>query len=176
MRTDYQWGIPIPSVGFSCRGLRLYADCFTTFSVKTAQAAVLRLRVDNVRVLRIYLALESIASLGYEPIFVEDSVSTGCSGWSAHAVVVLGTAVNVIERFSVVQGYPVKLGYGQIFHKYPVAAGIKGLVQAAITTNKNVPRVGWVHPQCVIIYVTMTVSKCIPCLSAVHRDSSDCVH
>jgi len=53
---DLERGIPVPYIGIFILALfRLYADLFTALAIIAHEDAILRLRIDDVRILRVYL-------------------------------------------------------------------------------------------------------------------------
>ncbi len=94
--------------------LRLDVDGLAGLAVEAHEAAVLRLGVDDVRVVRVDHGLEAVAAVGDEPVGVGDAVAGGGARRAAEAEVVLGAAVDVVEGLRVVDADAVELRDRQV--------------------------------------------------------------
>src|SRR5207244_6133571 len=83
-------------------------------AVESHESAVLQLRVNCVRILRIDAAVEAIAALGNEPIGVGDAMHAARPGRTAESEVVLRAAIDVVERPGFVRGDVVELRHRQV--------------------------------------------------------------
>jgi hypothetical protein len=79
----------------------------------------LGLAVDDVGVVGIDLAMETVAALHDEEFVVADAVSALVLGGAAEGEVVLSAAVDVVERRVVVTGDVVELRDGQVGVELP---------------------------------------------------------
>ena len=86
----------------------------------------------------------TIAPQHHLPIGGANAVNVIGAGWSALGVVVLGAAVDVVERFGIIQSQFVVLGYRKIFHVAPGSAQVEAFVQTAIRPHHDVIGVGGV--------------------------------
>ena len=136
MWTDDQGGVPVPLVAilsfpwFGPDVDRLLAQAVVPYHV-----TILGFGIDDIGIFGVNLRPEAIAPVGHEPVVTEHATVAGIPGRASHAVVVLGPSINVIERFGVVDLYPVKLRYGKVGLEDIFFSSIEGLVDTAITTN-----------------------------------------
>jgi hypothetical protein len=104
VRTDDDRRVPVPAEPrIPDRGLRLDVDLLPGAPVVADEAAVLRFGVDDVRVLRIDDGREPVAAGRDVPVGVDDAVHRVRARRAADGVVVLRTAVHVVERRVVVE-------------------------------------------------------------------------
>ena len=75
MRADEQRRVPVPFVGgLACRRLRREEHSFLRAPIIAHEAAILVLRIDNVRIARIDLRFVSVAAQNDVPIGIRDPV------------------------------------------------------------------------------------------------------
>ena len=84
---------------------------FAGACVEAYQPSVLRLGVHDRRVLRVDLHVEAVAAHGDVPVLVGDAVGVARAAGAAEGVVVLGSAVDVVEGLLHVDRNGVELGY-----------------------------------------------------------------
>src|SRR3954467_7119337 len=93
-RADDERRIPIPTQrGLAFARLRLDAEVLSAGAVIAIQSAVLRLRIDRIRVFRIDLRPETVTTLGDEPIRIGDTAQAARARRPADGIVVLRSAV-----------------------------------------------------------------------------------
>ena len=144
--------IPIPTVFiFTFSGFRLQTGRFTCRFIKTNQASVLRLGVDNIRVIRINGTFKTITTVGYKPIGVWNSVFIACPRWATQAEIILRTTIHIVERLRIVDRHLIKLNDWQVGFIFPRFGAIPCFIDSAITTIQHVIGVGGIDPQHVIV-------------------------
>ncbi len=174
---DEERGVPVPAVlGLALARLGLDGRRLAARAVEAGQIAVLGLGVDDVRVFRIDGRLEAVPGVGRDPVGVDDAVGARRPGRSAQAVVVLGPAVDVVERRVVVGRDLVELGHRQVGHVLPGPAAVERLVDAAVVAVEEVVRVRGIDPQGVRIPVLAFVAEGLPGRAAVVGDLEKDVH
>ncbi len=121
MRADEQWRVPIPAQSFlSLANLGLDVNSFAIFSVKTDKTSVLHLGIGDIGIRGIYLRVKSVSASDGDHLSIGDSMNGAGLGWRAQCVIVLGTAVHVVEGEVIVDSHFVKLSDGQIGQVAPV--------------------------------------------------------
>ena len=177
MRADDDGRVPIPAQGnVVCTGLWLNADLLARAPVETRQVPILVLRVDCIRVLRIDYRTKSIAALSNEPVFIADAADFQGPGGSAYTLVVLRTAVNVVEGLRVIDGDIVKLGYRQIVLVAPVHTAIETFIHAAIAAHEVIVRIRRINPDHVIVHMLVSLAEVTECLATVVGNTNQHVH
>jgi hypothetical protein len=79
--------------------------------------------------------VEAVAALGDEPVGVGDAVDAARARRAAQREVVLGAAVDVVERRRLVGGDVVELRDRQVVEEAPVGAAVVALVNAAVAAD-----------------------------------------
>src|SRR6185295_12882056 len=177
VRADDQRRVPVPAQRrLAAARLRLDEDLLAALAVVAAEAAVLRLGVDDVRVLGIHLRLEAVAALGDEPVRIADAVLVVGARRSAEAEVVLGAAVDVVERLVVVEAHAVELRDRQVALEVPARAAVPGLGEAAVAADQQVIGVGGVDPHHVVVDVLVLLAERPEGLAAVLAGLEQHVH
>ena len=111
MRADHNGCIPVESLSrFVSFRLWLDENHFAGLAVKPHQIALLPFRIDDIRIGRIDRLSMSITKQGYKPVTVANAVIAIRPGRAALTVVVLGSAIDIVERCVIVHGYFVELG------------------------------------------------------------------
>ncbi len=175
--TDEERGVPVPAVlGLALARLGLDGRRLAARAVEAGQIAVLGLGVDDVRVFRIDGRLEAVPGVGRDPVGVDDAVGARRPGRAAQAVVVLGPAVDVVERRVVVGRDLVELGHRQVGHVLPGPAAVERLVDAAVVAVEAVIGVGGIDPEGVRVPVLALVAEGLPGRAAVVADLEEDVH
>ena len=142
VRAQQQRRIPVPTQGrLAFARQRLNAHGLVGAAVEADQPAVLAFGVDDVGILGIDAGMEAVAALRDEPVGVGDAVGAARSRRSAEREIVLGAAIDVIERSGAVHGDVVELGDGQVRLEAPVDAAVVAFVDAAIAADQIVARV-----------------------------------
>ena len=171
MRAQDQRRVPVVAQRLLARAdHRPDGDRLAAAAVVAAQIAVLGLRVDDVGVLGIDPGLEAVAADGDVPVVVGDAVGAGGARRTAEGEVVLGAAVDVVERLVVVDGDLVELGDRQVGEELPGGAAVTGLVQAAVTADQQAVGVVRVDPHGVVVDVLGDHRHAAEALAAVLGD------
>ncbi len=174
---DHERRVPVPAVGgFARRLLGLDVHRFAARAVVADQTAVLPLAVDGVGVGGVDDGLIAVAADGDEPVLVGDARTVEGPGRPSEGVVVLGAAVDVVERLRVVDRDPVELGDRQVFEEAVGGAAIPGLVDAAVAADQQVVGVVGVDPQGVVVDVLLLLPDPVEGLAAVEGDLEEGVH
>ena len=95
----------------------------------------------------------AVAKHGDEPVAVADAARIHRARGAALAVVVLGTAVDIVERRIVVDRDLVELRDGQVVDEAPRRAEVEALVNAAIGADQQVVRIVVAESERVMIAV-----------------------
>src|SRR5260370_35293589 len=98
---------------------------------ESQKIAVLRFRVDNVRIDWIHLRIESVAAADIDPLVIGDALRDQACAGTTPGKVVLQTPANVI-RLLHVEGNFVKLADRNVIHVVPIAAAVVGDGDAAV--------------------------------------------
>ena len=170
VRTDQQRRIPVPHDRWLLGSLsRLDVGVLAALAVVPHQPTVLPLRVDKVRIGRVDHRLVTIAADRHKPVFVGDAGATGRARRTAHRVVVLRAAVDVVEGLRLVSADSVELRERQVLFEVPVGTAVPRVKQATIATNQQVVWIARINPQRMVIDVAMLVADVAPRLAAIAR-------
>lgn len=154
MRAEVEGGVPVPTKGRSIRTfLGFDVDLFAGFTIVADEAAILGLGVDGIGIIGIDGGIEAIAEDGDEPVVVADAVDVIGLGGSTLGGVILGTAVDVVEGFGLIDGDFIELSEGKIFGEAVGLAAIEGFVETAVAANDEVIGVIGVDDHGVVIDV-----------------------
>ena len=154
--------IPIPSIRrLFVSALWLNRGLLTRLLVESNQPSVLCLCINDVRIVWICSAFKTIATIGHKPIAVNDSTRVDGLRRSTQAIVVLSSAVNVVERPIVIDGYTVKLDRRNICLPIPAAHPIPSFIQTAVRTNVHVVRVRRINPQTVVVHMLESLRNAV---------------
>ena len=149
-----QRGVPVPLqrriVGFR---LRLDVHPFPGAVIEADDPGVLGLGVDDVGVFGVHPRLEAVAAPYVHPVAVEDAVHVDGARGSGHGGVVLGAAIDPVEREVVVDPDPVELGERLVRVVLPVLAEVPALVEPPVGAHHQVVRVVGVELQIVVVHV-----------------------
>ena len=177
VRADDQRRVPIPAkTRLAYARLRLDVDLLPRELVVADEHAVLRLGVDDVRVLRIDDRLKAVAACRDVPVGVDDAVHRTRAGRTTDRVVVLRAAVDVVERLRVVDPYLVELRERKVFEPRPRRAAVVRFVKTAVAPPDQVIGVGGVDPQDVVVHVLVLLTDLAEGLAAVLGDLHPGVH
>ena len=172
MRGDDERRAPIPAIGRELTLLRLpglNALLRHALAVGTDEATILRLGIEDVRISRICHRVKAIAARQEQEILVGDAVfKTGADG-AAPRSIVLGAAIDVIERLLHVGRHRIKLHQRQIGLPSPALAAIARRVHAAIIAQDQVIAVLGVDPHRVIVGVDLALEHIGEALAAIVR-------
>ena len=151
---DDERRVPIPDFSsLAGGGAGFDVHLFAAGAIVTHQPAVLPFAVDDIGIDRIDAGLEAIAADGDEPVFAGDACGADGAGGPALGVVVLGAAIDVIERRGGVQAHLVELGDGQVLLVVPGSTAIASFVDPAVAPHEQVVSVVGVDPQRMVIDV-----------------------
>ena len=177
MRADDQCRIPVVAkrVLAGCR-LGLDVHQLTALAVVACEAAVLVLRIDDVRVTRFDDGLEAVTENRDVEVGVADAVHTGRARRSAERGIVLRAAVDIVEREIVVGRRLVELRDREVGLELPVRATIPGFVEAPVTAVEHMVRVRGIDPHRVTVHVLVSLGDLAPALAAVLGDVQPGVH
>ena len=171
MGTDNDGRVPVPAQRrLALVRLRLNAYHLPALLVKTHQAAVLILRIDDIGVRGINHRLKTIAENGNKPVAVGDAVNRGGTRGAAQGGVILRAAVDVIKREIVVGRDPVKLGNRQVGKKTPGGRAVKGFIQTAVRARAHMVAVFRVYPQGMMIHMLIKTGHFFPAFAAIPGD------
>ena len=115
--------------------------------------------IDRVRIFRIDLRTKAVAAVGDKPVGIDNAGSTARARWSTETEVVLGSAVDVVERLGVVGGDVIELRHRQVRLEVPVHAPIETLVDTAVAADEVMIGIVWIDPDVVIIDVLRSLAE-----------------
>src|SRR5260370_25739579 len=141
------------------RGLRLGGLGAAVWAVEGNYTAVRQGGGDRVRILRIGAAVDSLAALRDEAIGIRYAACVLSARRAAKAVVVLRTAVDVVERLRVIHGNVIELRDRQIGFENPVLALVETLVHDAVAAHQIAIVVLGIDPDLVIVHVLAAAGK-----------------
>ena len=174
VRRDDERRVPIPAERRAVLVfLRLNADALAGTLVDACHHAVLERGVDRVRILGVDARHEAVAVLGHEPVLVQDAVLGTGPRRSAERIVVLQSAVDVIERRRVVGVDVVVLRERQVREEGPGRGAIKRAVEAAVVADQQVAGVVRIDPDDVVVDVHVPLAKRPQRLTAIVGDLED---
>ena len=151
VRADQKRGIPVEYVRRIARfGARFDIDILTAEAIMSHEPAVLPLTVHDVGVFVVDLRLKTVAAHRDEPVFVRYRTASGARR-RAQRIVVLRSAIDVIERLGIIDADAIELRQRQIRFVLPVRSAVPRLVHTAITPDDHVGGIVRVNPQRVII-------------------------
>src|SRR5262245_1784227 len=177
MRADEQRRIPVPAQGrLTLSRLRLDANALPGAAIVARQDAVLQFAVDGVGVFWIDARLEAIAAEKDKPVTVGDAVDAAIARRAADGVVVLGAAVDVVERCAFIHGDVIELRYWQVGDEPPVGGLVMALVDAAVAADEIVIGVVGVDPQAVIVHVAEFGAEVAQRFAAVVGNLAEDIH
>ena len=154
MLADYQRGIPVPFISFfAFTGLRPDVYSLSAFTVITNHVSVLCFGIYDVRVGWINRCPETVTSVSDKPIIVHNTHTVCISRRATHTVVILGTAIHIIERFAVIHVHPVKLGNRQIALKMIILAAVPCFIDTAIAADHKVLIIFRVNPHGMVVHM-----------------------
>ena len=170
MRADLDRRIPIVPQVFLI-GFRLWADVdgFTCSAIEAADVALLRLAIDDVRILGIDRGIVPVAANRNPPIRIADAGVIASSRRSILGIVVLGPAGYMVERLLVGNGDLVKLRERQIGEELIVLGVVVGTIQATVATDEQEIWIGRMEGDGVIVHMLVVVAYALPCCAAVSR-------
>ena len=140
--------------------------------VVAADAAVLRLRVNDARILRIAARLESVAAVDDEPVAGAHAPRLQRARRTAEGPVVLRAAADVVERLRVVDRHAVELRDRQVREEPPRLPFVVGLVEAAVVAEQDVLRIDGIELDRVMVDVHAVVSRSRSCPRSCRRPCS----
>ncbi len=176
MGADDERRIPVPAVRLTRGRLGFDVDALAAFLVVPDQAAVLRLRVDDIRVFGIDSGLEAIPTPSDIPVIVYDALGARSSRRPSHAVVVLCSSVDIVERLGVVHGDTVELGHRKVGLELPATSFVVRFIDSAITADEKMLGVIGVDPQGMIVDMLTSVTQCAPRFPSVFCDPASNIH
>ena len=135
--------------------------------IDPCHVAVLRLGIENVRIGRICLSIEAIATADAEPIGISNARIAACLAGPCPRAVILQAAVNVI-RFAHVCRDRIKLRGHNRVDEFPGVTLVITHVQAAIISNAQVFAVLRIDPDRVMIAVRDSRLQRFESLAAIH--------
>ena len=145
--------VPIEAVGgLALPGLSPDRCALAGLHVTPTHVAVLARPIDEIRIIRVDAAHESIAAADAEPVFVNGTAAAERQGRTTPGSVVLQTAVDVVRIFGCNRDV-IELAQGQRVEMVPAIAAIVGGVDASIDTDDHVSAVARIDPQRVSIGV-----------------------
>ena len=151
--------IPVEAVRWSSgRALRLNRSPLTCFQMPTADCSVLAFPVDQVRILLIHSANESIAAADRKPILIESSAVL-TDGWTAPRTVVLQPTDDPVRIFWT-DGNVIELADRCRVDVIPIVTAIMGDIESAIATDNHVSTIVWIDPK--IVTICVYISAKIP--------------
>ena len=159
MRADDQRGVPVPAQGrLPLARLGPDVDQFPAAFVVAVQSAVLILRIKDVRIFRIDLSLKPVAAQGKEPFAVGDPIVGVGAGRPTERIIILGAAINIVERRVIVDADLIELGYRQIGFEGPGSAAVEALVDPAVAAGQEIVGVVRIDPQGVVVDVLVALT------------------
>ena len=140
VRREHDRRVPVPAIA-AARRVPPAAGSSCARSVTPIDAddvAVLRLGVDDARIVGIDLRLEAVAALNLEPVVVADARAAAHRARAAPRVVVLQAAADVVRRLHVV-GDVVELAEVHVVDRPPTSAPLSQLMP----TPPSLPSMMW---------------------------------
>ena len=131
--------VPVETLwGFARCRLGLDVNRLACGDVHTGQVALLPLRVHDVGITRLRRRLVAVATKHDFPVGGANTIHAIGARWAALRVVVLRTAIDVVERFCIIQSQLVVLGDGQVFHVTPGSTEVVALIKATVSAHHDV--------------------------------------
>ena len=161
---------------FTCLRLGLDEDHLTGGYIDARQAPLLPMGVDNIGISGLGRGLVAIPVQYHPPVRILDTVNVVGPGGSALRAVVLGTAIDVVERLVVVNGDLVELRYRKVLNPAPVLGLVEAFVNAAVITHHDVVWIAVLESQCVAVTVTVLAIHPAESLAAVQRNLEIDIH
>src|SRR5512138_2672887 len=156
MNAEDQGGVPVPLVAvFALAGLGTDIHGFLAFPVIAYHATILRFGIHDVRVCRVDLRPEAIPAVGHKPVIGENTAAVRISRGTSHAVVVLRATVNVVEGKGVIHLDTVELGYREVRFELEFLSAVKGLINPAVATDKEVLCIVGIDPHGMIVHMPL---------------------
>ena len=170
VRTDQYRRVPVPAFHrFAFLRLRLDIDSFPDTTIESVQNTLLRLGVDDIGIGGIRGRLMAVATERDEPVGVGDAVHVQRPGRATLAAVVLSTAINVVERFVIVDRDFIKLRNGEVGDETPVLAKVQALVKPSVIADQQIVLVIRVEGDCVVVDMFILIFSLNEVLAAIHR-------
>ena len=143
MGAEVQRSIPVPAIGNFFAFFRLGTDInvFAADFVVTDQSTILPLGINNIFVGGINYRTKAITTYSDDPVGVFTTIELGGSMRSAQSVIVLGSAIDVIERFGVIHCSFIELGDRQVGEIFIGFASVISFVETTVTTYKEPLRI-----------------------------------
>ena len=154
----YDRRTPVPAMPLAILRIRLDALGLSAARVVAHHAAVLRLGVRDVVVERIGHVVEAVAACHAIPVGVGRTEGVAGATRAGPRLIVLQSAVHVVERRGVVDGDGVELRADDVFHVVPAAAAIVRNVYATVVAQHDVFAVFGIDPEGVCITVHATTA------------------
>src|SRR5262249_44333487 len=129
MRANNERRIPVITLRFDVLALdRCDRSPLAGFLVKANKPAILALGINDIRVGGIGVRGKPAPSIGRVPVRVDDARRAACFYRSAERVIVLQTAVNVIERQVIIDRNVIELSDRQVLLEDPVLPAVIAFV------------------------------------------------
>src|SRR6185312_10348256 len=168
---DEEGRVPSPAEAvFARRRLRLDGDVFVGAQVDAAGAAGLGLGVNDVGVGGIHRVVEAVAAVGDAPVGAGQAIAGVGARGASLVVVVLGAAVDVVERLGVVHRHVHVLAEREVRLPFPRGGAVPALVEAAVAADEVVIGVGGINPDDVVIDVFVGLAQLVEGGAAVVGD------
>src|SRR4029077_15644070 len=148
-----EWRVPVEAIGR--RAIEpggANGEALAGANIATLNGAVLRLGIDDIRIVPINPADKPIAAADRDPVLVHRPRAIERNRRPAPRAVVLQSAGDVI-RLLRTDGHVIKLPDGDGVELIPVGGAIVGGVKAAIAAHQHVARIALVDPHRVLIGV-----------------------
>ena len=173
MRADQKRRIPVEDVRRIARfGARFDIDILTAESIMPHEPTVLPLTVHDVGVFVVDLRLKAVAAHRDEPVFVRYRTASGARR-HAQRIVVLRSAIDVIERLGIIDADAIELRQRQIRFVLPVCGAVPRLVHTAITPDDHVRCIVRINPQRVVIDMAVAPLRTRETLAAIGCDHQE---
>ena len=145
--------VPIESVRwFPFWGRGSDRTAFAGFHIAAAHVSVLAGPIDQIRIIGVDAAHESISTADTEPILIDRAAAVERNRRSTPRSVVLKSAVNIV-RILWRDRDVIKLPEGQGVQVIPACTSVVRGVHAAVNTDNHVAAIAWIDPECVTICV-----------------------
>ena len=171
MRGDDDRRIPVETLGRFAR-LRLGPDIddLTGRAIEADQIALLPAGIGDVRIARLDIRLVTVTEEGDFPVGIADAVTAVRPRGTHLGIVVLGAAIDVVERLGVIQGNVVELGDRQVGNEAPGGVTVEGLIEPAIRPEQHVVFQRRVEADRVVVHVLSLIVQIAESRAAIRRD------
>src|ERR1017187_9095092 len=168
VRRNHQRRIPLKAVARRLVVIFLRPDAlrFVGLQIAPREAAVLRFRVDEVRVGGIDAVVETIAALHRNPVGIANSGGLQGGTGPAPGVVVLQAAADVVG-FLVIEGHLIELAERDVVEVFPIAPAVPGGPDAAIVAVEQVVGIGGIDPDGMHVAVDVAEAGLRKCAAAI---------